>query len=139
MVPAARPADPRPMAEGRHVAFTLHAGGARSRCVRFGAGARLDEELVDAAVRLEANRWNGAIEPRLVLRHARLTAAAAIDILGEPSLADGIEAARLDLAAARDAKTGDVDGRAGAEAQPHLRRKAALHRLPLTWLDECPV
>ena len=31
MVPAAELADPRPLGEGRHVAFTLHAGGARSR------------------------------------------------------------------------------------------------------------
>ncbi len=41
MVPAAELADPRPLGEGRHVAFSLHAGGARSRCVRFGAGSRL--------------------------------------------------------------------------------------------------
>ena len=74
MVPAAELADPRPLGEGRHVAFTLHAGGARSRCVQFGKGNRLPAapgEPVDVAVRLEANRWNGAVEPRLVLRHAR--------------------------------------------------------------------
>ena len=41
LVPAAQLADPRAMGEGRHVAFTLHAGGARSRCVQFGAGSRL--------------------------------------------------------------------------------------------------
>jgi single-stranded-DNA-specific exonuclease len=94
MVPAARLGDPRPMGEGRHVAFTLHAGGARSRCVRFGAGSRLpavEDELVDVAVRLEANRWNGAVEPRLVLRNARPAAAGAIDVVGEPSLTAGIE------------------------------------------------
>ena len=100
MVPAAQLADPRPMGEGRHVAFTLHAGGARSRCVRFGAGTRLDEAPVDAAVRLEANRWNGAVEPRLVLRYARPAAAGAIDILGEPDLMTGLEAElRRDLQA----------------------------------------
>ena len=95
LVPAARLADPRPMGEGRHVAFTLHAGGARSRCVRFGAGSRLPavgDELVDAAVRLEANRWNGAVEPRLVLRHARPAAAAPIDVLGEPPFLAGLHA-----------------------------------------------
>ena len=93
MVPAAELADPRPLGEGRHVAFSLHAGGARSRCVRFGQGHRLpatEGEPVDVAVRLEANRWNGAVEPRLVLRHAR-PAGAAIDVLGEPALADGLE------------------------------------------------
>ena len=93
MVPAAELADPRPLGEGRHVAFSLHAGGARSRGVRFGAGSRLparDGEPVDVAVRLEANRWNGAVEPRLVLRHAR-PAGAAIDVLGEPAFLDGVE------------------------------------------------
>ena len=93
MVPAAELADPRPLGEGRHVAFSVHAGGARSRCVRFGAGSRLparDGEPVDVAVRLEANRWNGAVEPRLVLRHLR-PAGAAIDVLGEPAFAEGLE------------------------------------------------
>jgi single-stranded-DNA-specific exonuclease len=109
MVPAAQLGDPRPMGEGRHVAFTLHAGGARSRCVRFGAGARLPaagDELVDAAVRLEANRWNGAVEPRLVLRHARPAGAGSIDVLGEPPFLAGVEAelARELVASPRDAR-----------------------------------
>ena len=71
LVPAAQLADPRPMGEGRHVAFSLAAGGARSRCVQFGAGSSLPAEPgepVDAAVRLEVNRYNGATEPRLLLR-----------------------------------------------------------------------
>ena len=94
MVPAAELADPRPLGEGRHVAFALHAGGARSRCIQFGAGNRLPVaagEPVDVAVRLEANRWNGAVEPRLVLRHAR-PAGAPIDVLGEPAFVDGVVA-----------------------------------------------
>ena len=93
LVPAAQLADPRAIGEGRHVAFTLHAGGARSRCVQFGAGAKLPagpDEPVDAAVRLEANRWNGSVEPRLVLRHARPCRPAPIDVLGEPTWAKGI-------------------------------------------------
>ncbi len=42
LVPAAHVSDPRALGEGRHVAFALHAGGARSRCVQFGSsrGAR---------------------------------------------------------------------------------------------------
>jgi single-stranded-DNA-specific exonuclease len=93
LVPAARLGDPRPLGEGRHVAFSLHAGGARSRCVHFGAGSRLPAEPgepVDAAVRLEANRWNGAIEPRLVLRHVRRPPRRPIDLLGEPSFDEGL-------------------------------------------------
>jgi single-stranded-DNA-specific exonuclease len=133
LVPAAHVADPRPLGEGRHVAFALHAGGARSRCVRFGAGARLPatpDEPVDAAVRLEANRWNGAVEPRLVLRHARPARPARIDILGEPPFHAGFTTeltrdlsaraeppadraglvARADLAAAAAAGARDVRG-----------------------------
>ena len=113
MVPAAELADPRAMGEGRHVAFTLHAGGARSRCVQFGAGNRLPAEAgepVDVAVRLEANRWNGAVEPRLVLRHAR-PAGAPIDVLGEPKFMDGVEAELARELAAAD----------GAVVVPHAR------------------
>jgi single-stranded-DNA-specific exonuclease len=89
LVPAAVLDDPRPLGEGRHVAFTLSAGGARSRCVLFGAGSRLPADPgvpVDAAVRLEANRWNGSVEPRLVLRHAHRAPKPPIDLLGEPPL-----------------------------------------------------
>jgi single-stranded-DNA-specific exonuclease len=93
MVPAAELTDPRPLGEGRHVAFALHAGGARSRCVRFGAGNRLpvaQGELADVAVRLEANRWNGSVEPRLVLRHARPAGTEPIQIIGEPDFQEGL-------------------------------------------------
>ena len=95
LVPAAHLADPRPMGEGRHATFTLHAGGARSRCVQFGAGAKLPcgpEEPADAAVKLEVNRWNGSVEPRLVLRHARRAAPAPIEVVGEPAWHAGIAA-----------------------------------------------
>ncbi|HVL94584.1 MAG TPA: single-stranded-DNA-specific exonuclease RecJ [Solirubrobacteraceae bacterium] len=95
LVPAASLEDPRPMGEGRHVAFSLLSGGGRSRAVRFGAGSRLPAEPgepVDVAVRLEANAFNGTIEPRLVLRQVR-RCGAAIDVLGEPpSFAAGVRA-----------------------------------------------
>jgi single-stranded-DNA-specific exonuclease len=87
LVPSALLADPRGMGEGRHVAFSLAAGGARSRCVSFGRGHSLPAAPgapVDAAVRLEVNRYNGAVEPRLVLRHVRPPAPAPIEIVGEP-------------------------------------------------------
>jgi single-stranded-DNA-specific exonuclease len=94
LVPAAQLADPKPLGEGRHVAFSLSAGGARSRCVHFGAGSRLPAEPgqpVDAAVRLEVNRWNGSVEPRLILRAAAPRPALPIDVIGEPALADGVD------------------------------------------------
>jgi single-stranded-DNA-specific exonuclease len=93
LVPAALLADPRPMGEGRHVAFSLAAGGARSRCVQFGAGSSLPcepGEPVDAAVKLEVNRYNGATEPRLILRNTRCCDAP-IDVIGEPDWQTGFE------------------------------------------------
>ena len=87
LVPSALCDDPRPMGEGRHLAFTLAAGGARSRCVSFGRGSALPAEPgapVDAAVRLEVNRFRGAVEPRLVLRTLAAPAPAPIDLVGEP-------------------------------------------------------
>jgi single-stranded-DNA-specific exonuclease len=93
LVPSALLADPKPLGEGRHVAFTLAAGGARSRCVLFGAGAKLPAEPgepVGAVVRLEANRWNGTIEPRLVLRHAHRAVQAPIELIGEPGWRAGL-------------------------------------------------
>jgi single-stranded-DNA-specific exonuclease len=110
LVPGAHVDDPRAMGEGRHVSFTLHAGGARSRCVQFGAGSRPPagpDEAIDAAVRLEVNRWNGAVEPRLVIRHARRTRPAPIDVIGEPAFGAGVRAELdRDLAVAAAVPTG---------------------------------
>jgi single-stranded-DNA-specific exonuclease len=88
LVPAATMSDPRAIGEGRHVSFTLEAGGARSRCVAFGAGDALPVEAgepADAAVRLEIDRWNGSVSPKLVLRQANPCAPRAIDVIGEPT------------------------------------------------------
>jgi single-stranded-DNA-specific exonuclease len=110
LVPGAHVDDPRAMGEGRHVSFTLHAGGARSRCVQFGAGSRPPagpDEAIDAAVRLEVTRWNGAVEPRLVIRHARRTRPAPIDVIGEPAFGAGVRAELdRDLAVAAAVPTG---------------------------------
>ena len=95
LVPSALLDDPRAMGEGRHVAFSLAAGGARSRCVAFGRGSALPASPgapVDAAVRLELNRYNGAVEPRLVLRHAQPARPDPIEIVGEPPFEDALRA-----------------------------------------------
>ena len=73
LVPAAKVADVRPMGGGRHVRFTVTSGGLRSRAVGFGiapgTGALCDGAAKhDLAARLEANEWQGAVEPRLVVR-----------------------------------------------------------------------
>ncbi|HEV2820253.1 MAG TPA: single-stranded-DNA-specific exonuclease RecJ, partial [Solirubrobacteraceae bacterium] len=73
LVPAARLEDVRPMGEGRHVRFTVRSGGRTARAVAFGTGGRVPCETsgpVDATFTLEVNEYNGAVEPRLVLRHA---------------------------------------------------------------------
>jgi len=121
LVPGALLDDPRAMGEGRHVAFTLSAGGARSRCVAFGRGSKLParpDEPVDAAVRLEVNRYNGAVEPRLVLRHAQPARPAPIEVVDEPDFATAALAELTrDLAAwpARDEPDGGDDLRGTAD------------------------
>jgi single-stranded-DNA-specific exonuclease len=87
LVPGAGLEDPRPMGEGRHVRFTVRAGGVRARAVAFGGGSRLpiaDGVPADATFALEVNEYNGAVEPRLVLRSARACAPSPIEVLGEP-------------------------------------------------------
>ncbi len=95
LVPAATCADPRPLGqEGRHVAFSLHSGGARSRAVRFGAGTSLPAppgEPVDVTMRLEVNTYNGTVEPRIVVSRAQPCGPREVTLLGEPaSYADGV-------------------------------------------------
>ncbi len=50
----------------------MTANGARSGAIAFGQGDRLDRlrrpGRYDVAFRLEANRWNGAVAPQLVVR-----------------------------------------------------------------------
>ena len=124
LVPSSLLDEPRAMGEGRHVAFTLAAGGARSRCVCFGRGSSLPAAAgtpIDAAVRLEVNRYNGAVEPRLVLRHPRPARPEPIEAVGEPPFLAAV-AAELDRAlepwpppaaddarAAEDRATAEVD------------------------------
>jgi single-stranded-DNA-specific exonuclease len=71
LVPSARVRDVRAMGkEGTHARFSLHSGAHRALGVAFGR-SKLgvgEDDPVDAAVRLEVNRWNGSIEPRVVLR-----------------------------------------------------------------------
>jgi single-stranded-DNA-specific exonuclease len=92
LVPAATLTDVRQMGEeGRHVRFTVESGGGRCRAVAFGCDGRLPVKPgtpTDATFRLERNSWNGAVEPRLRLRHAQPCAPGEIEIVGEPAPAD---------------------------------------------------
>ena len=87
--------DRRPMAEGRHVRFTINSGAHRARAVAFGRGARLpveDGEPADTTFALEVNEWRGVSEPRLVLRHAQACATATPE--SESPAASGSRAGR---------------------------------------------
>jgi single-stranded-DNA-specific exonuclease len=89
LVPAARFQHVTGMGEeGEHARFTLvTAGGARSRGVAFGsppktlAAASADNH--DIALRLERNRWNGMVEPRVILRALCPTKPGELRVLGE--------------------------------------------------------
>jgi single-stranded-DNA-specific exonuclease len=86
LVPGGRFGDVRPMGEGRHARFSLISGGARARAVAFGCDGRVTEDLElphDATFKLERNAWNGAVEPRVVLRHAQPCSPREIAVLDE--------------------------------------------------------
>ena len=72
IVPSARLRTIRPMGqEGRHSRFDLESGAGRAMGVAFGINGDLDgreDEPLDVSVRLEVDRWNGAVQPRVVLR-----------------------------------------------------------------------
>jgi single-stranded-DNA-specific exonuclease len=72
IVPSARLRTIRPLgAEGRHSRFDLESGVGRAAGVAFGMNGDLtsrEGEAVDLSVRLEVDRWNGAVQPRVVLR-----------------------------------------------------------------------
>jgi single-stranded-DNA-specific exonuclease len=89
LVPAARFERVTPMGEEKeHSRFTLvTAGGARSRGVAFRSPpkdlAPAREQAHDIALRLEQNRWNGMVEPRVILRALCPTEAGEIEVLGD--------------------------------------------------------
>jgi single-stranded-DNA-specific exonuclease len=89
LVPAARFEHVTGMGDvGEHARFTLvTAGGVRSRGVAFGlppkALAAASTGHHDIALRLERNRWNGMVEPRVLLRALSPTRCGELRVLGE--------------------------------------------------------
>ena len=125
------------MGEGRHVAFTLHAGGARSRCVQFGAGRRLP------ASRRRAGRRRRPPRGQPLERRGRAAARPAprpparpapIDVLGEPAFPRASprrwrELAGRDLAAPTAPRASAGRSRRLAARPPGARRpRRARHR-----------
>jgi single-stranded-DNA-specific exonuclease len=124
LVPAARLTDPRPMGEGKHIRFTVEAGGIRARAVAFGTSRLPDgaDGPLDAMFTLERNEWGGTVEPRLLLRHALPPAPAPIEVVGEPAdpvatalaaCQDGV-AAQAPALGGRDRRGGGIAGVLGA-------------------------
>ena len=73
LVPSAKLADVRPMGEGdKHARFRLRSGSRSALGVAFGVNGELsraaDGAPLDVSLKLELNEWNGAVEPRAVLR-----------------------------------------------------------------------
>ena len=127
MVPSARVTDVRTMGEeGKHSRFSLHSGSHRALGVAFGRtsfGVE-DEDMLDAAVRLEVNHWNGAVEPRVILREVYPLVEADADALS-PHPCDCEEAewwARFEAELGRD-----LTGQGNAVERKSVRDRGKLH------------
>jgi single-stranded-DNA-specific exonuclease len=147
LVPAARLVDPHPMSEGKHIRFTVEAGGIRARAVAFGVSHLPDgaaDGRLHATFTLELNEWQGTIEPRLVLRKLLPAEAEWPVLVGEPAPATAeweaeivalatasapVPALALAGAAAdgRAAVTAELDGVAAAVRSPTSTLAATLH------------
>ena len=122
LVPGGRFDDVRPMGEGRHARFSVISGGVRARAVAFGCDGRVTDDSaqpLDATFRLERNAWNGAVEPRLVLRHAQPCAPRRDRALGA-ARADGyLPAALAEVDAVLDRSPSSPPARGLGERRPH--------------------
>ena len=72
IVPSARLRTVRPLGDGgKHSRFDLVSGVGRAQGVAFGINGALEsrqEQSLDLSVTVEVDRWNGAVQPRVVLR-----------------------------------------------------------------------
>ena len=102
LVPAASVGRVRSLGEDeQHARFSLESGGARANGVAFRTAAPVlaaaGHGAHNVAVRLEANEWNGMVEPRLVLRGlASVAEGAGCAVVGEEPFAVAFERERGD-------------------------------------------
>jgi single-stranded-DNA-specific exonuclease len=124
LVPSARVRDVRAIGEGKHARFSLHSGAHQALGVAFGRSTLgvAEEDPVDVAVRLEVNRWNGAVEPQVVLR----------ELYPRDSSEDALDTAewwgRFEAELARDPER--LPQAQGAEAWGYPRRVLASANAP---------
>ncbi len=119
LVPAARVRDVRTMGEGKHARFNLHSGSHKALGVAFGRSSLGvgEDDQVDVAVRLEVNQWNGAVEPRVVLRELYRREAEAAE------LAAAEWWGRFELELTRDpARWGRIEAEAGGACERMICR-----------------
>jgi single-stranded-DNA-specific exonuclease len=72
LVPSGRLREVRPLGEeGKHSRFQLESGAGRAMGVAFGMNgeiSRREDQPLDLSIELEVDRWNGAEQPRVVVR-----------------------------------------------------------------------
>jgi single-stranded-DNA-specific exonuclease len=72
LVPSGRLREVRPLGEeGKHSRFQLESGAGRALGVAFGMNGELsrrEDQALDLSIELEVDRWNGAEQPRVVIR-----------------------------------------------------------------------
>jgi single-stranded-DNA-specific exonuclease len=72
LVPSGRLREVRPLGEqGKHSRFQLESGAGRAVGVAFGMNgeiSRREDQALDLSIELEVDRWNGAEQPRVVVR-----------------------------------------------------------------------
>ena len=139
LVPSGRLREVRPLGEeGKHSRFQLESGAGRAAGVAFGMNGeitRREDQALDLSVELEVDRWNGAEQPRVVVRELYPLDAARTDSESRPCgdgcpgpdgewwerlehELDRVEAGRpgalLDVRAAEGPRREQVDRRGGA-------------------------
>src|SRR3954453_13627628 len=72
LVPSGRLREVRPLGEeGKHSRFQLESGAGRALGVAFGMNGEIsgrEDQALDLSIELEVDRWNGAEQPRVVVR-----------------------------------------------------------------------
>jgi single-stranded-DNA-specific exonuclease len=140
LVPSGRLREVRPLGEeGKHSRFQLESGAGRALGVAFGMNGEIskrEDEALDLSIELEVDRWNGAEQPRVVVRELYpLAGPAAADPRSVPCgehcpapdaewwerlgselarIADGRPGALLDVRAAESGRREMIDRRGGA-------------------------
>jgi single-stranded-DNA-specific exonuclease len=139
LVPSGRLREVRPLGEeGKHSRFQLESGAGRAVGVAFGMNGeitRREDQALDLSIELEVDRWNGAEQPRVVVRELYPLERAQTEPAGRPCgagcpaadeewwgrldhelarVAEGRPGALLDVRAAQAPERQVVDRRGGA-------------------------